>query len=62
MIHAIEKHAYQDVCHNLGNVLESVTLNIHPEVANIKDQMKQFEQILLSNERKRSDRFWFGGA
>ena len=35
---------------NLGNVLEDVTLKVHPEVALIKDQMKRFgaDAVLMS--------------
>jgi 4-diphosphocytidyl-2-C-methyl-D-erythritol kinase len=50
MIHSIHNGDYQQVCQNVGNVLESVTLNIHPEVAQIKDQMKRFgaDAVLMS--------------
>lgn len=50
MIRAIENGNFQEVCTNVGNVLESVTLNIHPEVALIKEQMKRFgaDAVLMS--------------
>lgn len=50
MINSIYNGDYQQVCQNVGNVLESVTLNIHPEVAQIKDQMKRFgaDAVLMS--------------
>ncbi|MGG3468401.1 4-(cytidine 5'-diphospho)-2-C-methyl-D-erythritol kinase [Neobacillus pocheonensis] len=50
MIEAINSHDYQRVCQNLGNVLEEVTLNLHPEVAQIKEQMKRFgaDAVLMS--------------
>ena len=50
MIEAINSHNYQQVCQNLGNVLEEVTLNLHPEVAQIKEQMKRFgaDAVLMS--------------
>ncbi|MBL4954213.1 4-(cytidine 5'-diphospho)-2-C-methyl-D-erythritol kinase [Neobacillus sp. OS1-32] len=50
MINAIHQHDYQQVCANVGNVLEDVTLNLHPEVAQIKDQMKRFgaDAVLMS--------------
>ncbi|WP_026565471.1 4-(cytidine 5'-diphospho)-2-C-methyl-D-erythritol kinase [Bacillus sp. UNC41MFS5] len=50
MIEAIQEHDYQKVCGNVGNVLEEVTLNLHPEVALIKEQMKRFgaDAVLMS--------------
>ncbi len=50
MIDAINKGQYEKICGLLGNVLESVTLKMHPEVANIKDQMKRFgaDAVLMS--------------
>jgi 4-diphosphocytidyl-2-C-methyl-D-erythritol kinase len=50
MIKSIVNGNYQQVCHNMGNVLESVTLNVHPEVALIKEQMKRFgaDSVLMS--------------
>jgi 4-diphosphocytidyl-2-C-methyl-D-erythritol kinase len=50
MIEAIETKNYQSVCENVGNVLEDVTLNLYPEVAQIKDQMKRFgaDAVLMS--------------
>ncbi|MEC2310733.1 4-(cytidine 5'-diphospho)-2-C-methyl-D-erythritol kinase [Bacillus atrophaeus] len=50
MIKAIEEKSFQKVCGQLGNVLESVTLDMHPEVAMIKNQMKRFgaDAVLMS--------------
>ncbi|MEW9111013.1 4-(cytidine 5'-diphospho)-2-C-methyl-D-erythritol kinase [Cytobacillus gottheilii] len=50
MIHAIENDDYEKVCQHLENVLETVTLKMHPEVAQIKDQMKRFgaDAVLMS--------------
>ncbi|WHY67175.1 4-(cytidine 5'-diphospho)-2-C-methyl-D-erythritol kinase [Neobacillus sp. SuZ13] len=50
MIDAIHERDYQKVCGNVGNVLEEVTLNLHPEVALIKEQMKRFgaDAVLMS--------------
>ncbi|MFK9094969.1 4-(cytidine 5'-diphospho)-2-C-methyl-D-erythritol kinase [Bacillus salipaludis] len=50
MIDAIHHHDYQKVCSNVGNVLEDVTLTLHPEVAQIKEQMKRFgaDAVLMS--------------
>ncbi len=50
MIRAIEEKSFKQVCHHVGNVLEEVTLDLHPEVALIKDQMKRFgaDAVLMS--------------
>ena len=50
MIQAIETNDYKGVCNNLGNVLENVTLSLHPEVLHIKNQMKRFgaDAVLMS--------------
>jgi 4-diphosphocytidyl-2-C-methyl-D-erythritol kinase len=50
MIEAINMGDYERICNLMGNVLESVTLQMHPEVANIKDQMKRFgaDSVLMS--------------
>ncbi len=50
MVSAIETGDFESICNKMGNVLESVTLSIHPEVANIKDQMKKFgaDAVLMS--------------
>ncbi|MBD3108963.1 4-(cytidine 5'-diphospho)-2-C-methyl-D-erythritol kinase [Bacillus sp. AGMB 02131] len=50
MIQAIETNDYQGVCNNIGNVLENVTLSLHPEVLHIKNQMKKFgaDAVLMS--------------
>jgi 4-diphosphocytidyl-2-C-methyl-D-erythritol kinase len=50
MINGINNHDYETVRRNLGNVLEDVTLNLHPEVALIKEQMKRFgaDAVLMS--------------
>jgi len=50
MIQAIHTNDFSKVCSNLGNVLENVTLKLHPEVAQIKDQMKRFgaDAVLMS--------------
>ncbi|MCR6598413.1 4-(cytidine 5'-diphospho)-2-C-methyl-D-erythritol kinase [Bacillus halotolerans] len=50
MIDAIEEKSFQKMCSRLGNVLESVTLDMHPEVAMIKNQMKRFgaDAVLMS--------------
>ncbi|WP_462410003.1 4-(cytidine 5'-diphospho)-2-C-methyl-D-erythritol kinase [Neobacillus sp. Marseille-QA0830] len=50
MMEALHHHDYDMVCRNMENVLEQVTLNLHPEVAQIKDQMKRFgaDAVLMS--------------
>ncbi|MDN3451162.1 4-(cytidine 5'-diphospho)-2-C-methyl-D-erythritol kinase [Planococcus sp. APC 3906] len=50
MIEALEQGDYQGMCDHLGNALESVTLEMHPEVAQIKEQMKKFgaDAVLMS--------------
>ncbi|AIM16603.1 MULTISPECIES: 4-(cytidine 5'-diphospho)-2-C-methyl-D-erythritol kinase [Neobacillus] len=50
MIDAIRQTNYQKVCDYVGNVLEDVTLKLHPEVAQIKEQMKRFgaDAVLMS--------------
>ncbi|OMP66843.1 4-(cytidine 5'-diphospho)-2-C-methyl-D-erythritol kinase [Domibacillus epiphyticus] len=50
MIEAIRENDYDKMCRNVGNVLETVTLNAHPEVALIKEQMIRFgaEAVLMS--------------
>lgn len=50
MIDAINTKDYHRVCENMGNVLEEVTLNLYPEVAQIKEQMKRFgaDAVLMS--------------
>ncbi|MCQ6281864.1 4-(cytidine 5'-diphospho)-2-C-methyl-D-erythritol kinase [Bacillus sp. EB600] len=50
MIKGIERNDYRRVCQNVGNVLEEVTLHLHPEVAQIKEQMKRFgaDAVLMS--------------
>ena len=50
MIKAIENNDYELMCHSLGNVLESVTFKLHPDVVSIKEQMKRFgaDAVLMS--------------
>jgi 4-diphosphocytidyl-2-C-methyl-D-erythritol kinase len=50
MISALEQRSYEGICENLGNVLESVTLKMHPEVTQIKNQMERFgaDSVLMS--------------
>lgn len=50
MIQAIETQNYKDMCHQLGNSLEDVTLKLYPKVAKIKEKMKQLgaDGVLMS--------------
>jgi 4-diphosphocytidyl-2-C-methyl-D-erythritol kinase len=50
IVKAIREGDFEGVCNNLGNVLETVTLNAHPEVLVIKEQMKKFgaDAVLMS--------------
>lgn len=50
MIRAIETDDYALLCESVGNVLESVTFKLHPEVITIKEQMKRFgaDAVLMS--------------
>lgn len=50
MIHAIETQNYELICESVGNVLESVTFKLYPEVVTIKEQMQRFgaDAVLMS--------------
>ncbi|WP_078433052.1 MULTISPECIES: 4-(cytidine 5'-diphospho)-2-C-methyl-D-erythritol kinase [Metabacillus] len=50
MVSALHNNHYEKICSLMGNVLEDVTLRMHPEVANIKEQMKRFgaDAVLMS--------------
>nr|WP_239587238.1 4-(cytidine 5'-diphospho)-2-C-methyl-D-erythritol kinase [Bacillus ectoiniformans] len=50
MIEAIKNQDYEQMCASMGNVLESVTLKLYPEVAQIKEQMERFgaDAVLMS--------------
>lgn len=50
MIAALREGDYEAMCTNLGNALESVTMNLHPEVGQIKEQMIKFgaDAVLMS--------------
>ena len=50
MIKAIETEDYELMCNSLGNVLETVTFKLHPEVITIKEQMQRFgaDAVLMS--------------
>jgi 4-diphosphocytidyl-2-C-methyl-D-erythritol kinase len=50
MVRAIEENDYDQICKLLGNVLESVTLQMYPEVKHIKEQMIKLgaDAVLMS--------------
>ena len=41
MIEAMKKKDLEELCSNLGNVLETVTINMYPEIQDIKDFMME---------------------
>lgn len=50
MIDSIHHKSYEEMCASLGNVLESVTFKLYPEVITIKEQMQRFgaDAVLMS--------------
>jgi 4-diphosphocytidyl-2-C-methyl-D-erythritol kinase len=50
MIEALKANNYENMCKNLGNVLEEVTLVTHPQVNQIKNLMKRAgaDSVLMS--------------
>lgn len=50
MIRAIYEKDYELMCRSMGNALEAVTLELHPEVLMIKEQMMKFgaDAVLMS--------------
>lgn len=50
MLAALENQSFQDMCGELGNVLETVTLDRYPEVKQIKDLMERLgaDGVLMS--------------
>lgn len=50
MVDAIAEGNYEKMCDSVGNVLESVTMELHPEVFSIKEQMNRFgaDAVLMS--------------
>ncbi|MBH5320729.1 4-(cytidine 5'-diphospho)-2-C-methyl-D-erythritol kinase [Paenibacillus sp. GSMTC-2017] len=50
MVDALERGSFQDMCGGLGNVLESVTLDLHPEVMQLKESMLRLgaDGVLMS--------------
>ncbi|AWB46728.1 4-(cytidine 5'-diphospho)-2-C-methyl-D-erythritol kinase [Paenibacillus sp. CAA11] len=50
MIQAIEQGSFSQVCERLGNVLEDVTMELHPEVRQLKETMQRLgaDGVLMS--------------
>ncbi|MBB3114099.1 4-diphosphocytidyl-2-C-methyl-D-erythritol kinase [Paenibacillus phyllosphaerae] len=50
MLGAISRGSFSDICGNLGNVLESVTLGLYPEVLQLKESMERLgaDGVLMS--------------
>ena len=50
MAQALAEGDYKAMCEALGNVLEPVTMELHPEVVVLKEQMKRFgaDAVLMS--------------
>ncbi|YCA43724.1 4-(cytidine 5'-diphospho)-2-C-methyl-D-erythritol kinase [Bacillus sp. JZ8] len=50
MVNALKEKDYDKMCNLVGNVLETVTLNLYPEVSQIKEQMIKFgaDAVLMS--------------
>ncbi len=50
MIEALRAGDYDKMCKSVGNVLETVTMNLHPQVVVLKEQMKRFgaDAVLMS--------------
>ncbi|TDQ34235.1 4-(cytidine 5'-diphospho)-2-C-methyl-D-erythritol kinase [Aureibacillus halotolerans] len=50
MVDALYRQDYHQICALLGNALEPITMKLHPEVAQIKEQMHRFgaDAVLMS--------------
>lgn len=50
MIEALQAGDYDKMCQSVGNVLEAVTMELHPQVVMLKEQMKRFgaDAVLMS--------------
>lgn len=50
MIEALRAGDYDKMCQSVGNVLETVTMDLHPQVVVLKEQMKRFgaDAVLMS--------------
>lgn len=50
MVEALVAGDYDKMCQSVGNVLEGVTMDLHPQVVMLKEQMKKFgaDAVLMS--------------
>jgi 4-diphosphocytidyl-2-C-methyl-D-erythritol kinase len=50
MIDALRAGDYEEMCKSVGNVLETVTMDLYPQVVVLKEQMKRFgaDAVLMS--------------
>jgi 4-diphosphocytidyl-2-C-methyl-D-erythritol kinase len=50
MVQALRAGDYDEMCKSVGNVLETVTMGLHPQVVVLKEQMKKFgaDAVLMS--------------
>lgn len=50
MLEALQTGDYEKMCKSLGNVLEPITMNIHPQVIDLKEKMERFgaDAVLMS--------------
>lgn len=50
MLEALKNGDYEKMCASLGNVLEPITMNIHPQVIDLKEKMERFgaDAVLMS--------------
>lgn len=50
MIEAIKRESFSEVCREMGNVLEDVTFQLHPEVQQLKESMQRLgaDGVLMS--------------
>ncbi len=50
MVSAISRGSFSGICDHLGNVLESVTLSLYPEVMQLKESMQRLgaDGVLMS--------------
>lgn len=40
LLDAVRREAYTDICHLLGNILEDVTIPLHPEIRQLKNALR----------------------
>lgn len=50
MVNALRAGDYEEMCKSVGNVLETVTMDLYPQVVILKEQMKRFgaDAVLMS--------------